>query len=255
MKGRPERGRIADQIRSELLKQRSTRANLGLSGAMLALVALAVLLHGYALPATALTRRSDQVSLLVGWGAVLGVVFAGLAGAISITAEVRHGTIRPTLIVTPRRSVVVAGKAGAAMATGARFGAAATTLAAATGCAVLAGRGFPVLLGGGDYAQLIAGGTAAGALWAMIGLGTGAIVRSQVPTLIGMTAWLLFVEGQLVGNLPSVGRYLPGALGQAVSGLDAGRPVSPWAAVALLGVHAAVVAYSSWLATSRRDFA
>ena len=38
-------------LRAELLKQRSTRTGLGLFGAMLGFVLLAVLLHGFGLPA------------------------------------------------------------------------------------------------------------------------------------------------------------------------------------------------------------
>lgn len=41
---------MTGQLRSELLKHRSTRTNLGLIAAMLGLVLLVVLLHGLALP-------------------------------------------------------------------------------------------------------------------------------------------------------------------------------------------------------------
>jgi hypothetical protein len=42
---------VTAQLRAELLKQRSTGTNLGLLSAMLGLVLLAVLLHGFGLPA------------------------------------------------------------------------------------------------------------------------------------------------------------------------------------------------------------
>jgi ABC-2 type transport system permease protein len=76
-------------LRPELLKQRSTWTNLGLLSAMLRFVLLAVLLHGFALPAEHVETSSDQLTLVVGWGEKLGVLFAGLLGAMSITSEIR----------------------------------------------------------------------------------------------------------------------------------------------------------------------
>jgi ABC-2 type transport system permease protein len=97
---------VRAQLRAELLKQRSTRTNLGLLAALLGFVLLAVLLHGLALPAEHLDTTSEQLTLVVGWGEKLGVLFAGLLGAMSITSEIRHGTIRPTFLVKPQRDRV-----------------------------------------------------------------------------------------------------------------------------------------------------
>jgi ABC-2 type transport system permease protein len=77
---------------------------------------------------------------------------------------------------------------------------------------------------------LVSGGAAAAALWAAIGVGVGALVRNQVPTLIGICAWLLFVEGLLAGDLVGlgeVGRFLPGAAAAAISGQDPGTLPAP----------------------------
>jgi hypothetical protein len=46
----------------------------------------------------------------------------------------------------------------------------------------------------GDFAQMIAGGAAAAALWAALGTGVGAIVRSQVGAVVGLCVWLLLIE-------------------------------------------------------------
>src|SRR5215211_1830643 len=96
---------------------------------MLALVLLAVLLHGLALPAENVDSTSEQLTMMVGWGEKLGAVFAGLLGAMSITSEIRHGTIRPTFLVTPKRSRVLAAKLLGSMLFGAAFGLIATGLA------------------------------------------------------------------------------------------------------------------------------
>jgi ABC-2 type transport system permease protein len=243
---------VRAQLRSELLKQRSTRTNLGLLAGMLGLVLLAVFLHVYSISVEELGETSNQLMIL-GRGEFLGALFAGLLGAMSITAEIRYGTIRPTFLVSPRRGRVVAAKLGASTLLGAGFGLAASAVAAAAGAALLRARGVDLQLDGGDYALLIAGGTAASALWAAVGFGVGALVRNQVPTLIGISAWLLFVEGLFGEQLMDIGRYAPGLLGMAVSGQEPDTLLAPAVAVLLLAVWAGVAATAGWVATERKD--
>jgi hypothetical protein len=140
------------------------------------------------------------------------------------------------------------------MLLGSAFGLSAATIALGVGSAVLATRGVEVQLTGGDDALLLAGCAAAAALWAAIGVGLGAVVRHQVPTLVGLCAWLLFIEQLLVGDtglLGDVGRFMPGALAKASSGscplLAAGL------AVVLLALYATVAVAAGWAATTRRD--
>jgi ABC-2 type transport system permease protein len=242
------------QLRSELLKQRSTQTNLGLFAGTLALVVLAVLLHGFGLPTEDLAKRDNQL-MVFGRGEFLGALFAALLGAISFTGEIRHGTIRPTFLVSPRRGRVVAAKVAASTLMGAGFGLVASALAAVIGAGVLGARGVDVQLDGGDYLLLVAGGAAASALWAAIGAGIGATVRDQVPTLIGISAWLLFVEGLFGGDLADVSRFTPGTLGMAVSGQEPDTLLAPAVSLLLLALYAVAAAAAGWLATTRRDVA
>ena len=241
-------------LRAELLKQRSTRTGLGLFTAMLGLVLLAVLLHSL-LPAEDLTNAHTQL-MVFGRGEFLGALFAALLGALSITAEIRHGTIRPTFLVTPRRGRVIAAKVVTSVMIGAGFGLIAGGVAAAVGTAALRARGIEVLLDEGDYALLVLGAAVAAALWAAIGVGVGALVRHQVPALIGICAWLLFVEGLLAGDLVGlgdVGRFLPGAAALAISGQEPGTLLAPAVGALLLALYTAAAALAGSLATSRRD--
>ena len=243
-------------LRAELFKQRSSRTALGLFGAMLALVLFVVLLHGFGLAAGNFATTSKQLTVLFAWGEVLGALFAALLGAMSITGEIRHGTIRPTFLVTPSRHRVVAAKVWASMLIGAGFGLVAGALAAGVGTAALRARGIDVRLDGGDYTLLVAGGAAATALWGAIGVGVGAVVRNQVPTLVGLCAWLLFVENLLVGDVAGfgrVGKLLPGAAGKAISGQDPDTLLAPVVGLVLLALYAAAATVAGSLATSRRD--
>jgi ABC-2 type transport system permease protein len=243
---------MISQLRSELLKLRSSQTNLGFLAGLLGLVVLAVLLHGVGLTAADLAERDNQL-MLFGRGEFLGALFAALVGAMSFTSEVRHGTIRPTFLVNPARGRVVAAKIVASAPLGAGFGFAASVLAAAIGTAVLGVRGVEVQLDRGDYALLVAGGAAASAVWAAIGVGLGAIVRNQVPALIGISAWIMFVEGLFGENIREVGRFAPGTLGMAVSGQEPDALLAPALSLVLLVLYALAAGLVGALSTVRRD--
>jgi hypothetical protein len=214
-----------------------------------------VLLHAFGLPATNLGDPRVQLMVL-GRGEFLGVLFAALLGALSITVEIRHGTIRPTFLFSPRRARVVAAKVSVSVVIGAGFGLVAGAVAVTAGTAALRARGIDVQLDRGDYVLLVAGNAAAAALWAAIGVGGGALLRNQVPTMIGLCAWLLFVEGLLagdVGGLGDVGRFLPGSAAAALSGQDPGTLLAPEVGLVLLAAYAAAAALAGAFATSRRD--
>ncbi|MCP9486274.1 MAG: ABC transporter permease [Gaiellaceae bacterium MAG52_C11] len=245
-------------LRAELFKQRSTRTVLGLFAAMVGLVLFVTLLHGLGLSAENFDGTAEQITAVFGWGEVLGALFAALLGAISMTGEIRHGTIRPTFLVNPHRRSVVAAKVWASMLIATGFGLVAGALAAGAGTATLRARGIDVRLDAGDYALLVIGGAAAAALWAAIGVGVGALVRNQVPALVGITVWLLFVENLLVGDIAgidAVGRLLPAAAGRAISGQAPETLLAPAVALVLLILYAAAAAVAGSLAASRRDVA
>lgn len=244
-------------LRAELFKQRTTRTTLSMFAAMLGLILLAELLHGFGLPAPDLGSASWQLQVLDP-GEIIGTLFAALLGAMSITGEIRHGTIRPTLLVTPGRGGVLIAKAWASMLAGAGFGLAAGALAIATSTLALRARGITIQLSAGDYVLPLLGGGGAAALWAGIGVGVGAIVGNQVATLVGLSAWLLFVENLLLGDIGkvNVGRFLPGAAASAIAGQKPDTPLlAPALALLLLALYAAATIVSGWVTTNRHDAA
>jgi ABC-2 type transport system permease protein len=243
-------------LRAELLKLRSTRTSLLLTAWMLALTVLVVAVHVLSFGVADLSRTSNQVRIL-GLGTSIGAVFAALAGALSVTGELRTGTIRPTFLVTPQRSRVIAAKVGTSMLAGAGLGLIAEALTAAGEAAGLAARGVDIQLTAGDYAQLLAGGALAGAFFAAIGVGVGAAVRNQVATVVGLCVWLLFLEPLLLGDVPAAAKYGPeasaGALAGAIQTQLAGSLVAPVVGVVLLATYAALAALTGSVLISRRD--
>jgi ABC-2 type transport system permease protein len=244
------------QLRCEAYKWATTRTNIGVLASMVALVTVAILVHAFGLPVERLGTGEQQLAILIDVGANLGALFSALLGALSITSEFRTGTIRPTLLARPRRPVVLAAKVACSLAAGAVAGVLAAATAAAVGYVGLYARGLSVALSASDLGRLVVGGLGGGALWAVIGLGVATIVRAQVPTVVGLLVWLLFVENLLAGDLPTAHKYVPGGLAQTLAGSarDAVLSSAPLAA-ALLVAYAAGAAVLGAAALSRRDVA
>jgi ABC-2 type transport system permease protein len=242
------------QLRAELLKQRSTSTTLLLFAAMIGLVALAIAMHVLVPPVASVSARGAQMQVFEA-GTSIGMLFAGLVGAMAITAELRYGTIRPTFLVTPRRGPVVAAKLITSALLGILFGLFAEGLMAGAATAAFSARGITDQLAAGDYLQLLAGGMAAAALWAIIGVGIGALARSQVGALVGLCAWALMVENLLMGFVPRVGRFMPGAAGEAIAGQSGHHLLAPALGTLLLAAYALVFAVAGWVAVDRRDIA
>lgn len=239
------------QLRSELLKIRTTRTTVGLLVGMIVLVLLFTVLGGLLQDRSALAEKNNQYQVL-GAGAA-AIVFGVLLGIMLVTTEYRYGTIRPTFLYEPRRVRVIAAKLGAALIAGAVLGAVAEAFALGIGLVILSARGVDRVITGGLFVQLTAGTVAVSAVWCAIGVGVGAIVRHQVGAVVGVLAYLFVAENVLFGLAPSVGRYAPGPAGQALDG-DQMDHLLPAAAGGLLLVgYAIVIGAIGAVLTARRD--
>jgi ABC-type transport system involved in multi-copper enzyme maturation permease subunit len=187
---------MTGQFRAELLKIRSTRTTAGVVLGMIGVILLSSLLAGLLTKAPDLVATADQRDLL-GVGDFAGV-FSALAGILAVTSEYRYGTIRPTFLFSPRRARVLEAKVAAAALTGAVFGIVGGGLGFVGGYACLAGRGIDFALDGRQIATLLLSTVASAALWGGIGVGLGAIVRSQVGAIIGLLAWGFLAENLIL---------------------------------------------------------
>jgi len=219
---------------------------------MFGLVALVITLNVLAVGADELSSGAKQLQDFEA-GSRAGMLFAGLAGAIAFTAELRYGTIRPTFLVTPRRGPVLAAKLAVGVLVGIVFGVIAQGLMTGDASVALAARGIDNRLSGGDYLQLFIGGAAAAALWAAAGVGIGALVRDQVGAIVGLCAWMFLVESTFEGFVPDAARFLPGGAGTALAGNNDELPVV--LAALLLLLYAGAGAAGGLRALLRRDIA
>ena len=242
---------MTDQLLSELRKMRSTRTNLGLLAGMIALILLSVILTGFLTKKSELVGLENQFALLsAGTSAAL---FAALIGVMAITSEFRHGTIRPTFVVTPQRDRVITAKVLASLLMGVLFGLAAIGLSFGIGYAILAGRGIPLALSTTDVVWLVLGTPVLTAAWAALGVGLGAIVRNQVFAVIGLILWAMIIDNLLRSLVPSIGGYTPSGASAAIIADPTDYVLSAGAGGVLLLGYVAVVIAAGALLVGRRD--
>ena len=239
------------QFKAELLKIRSTRTTIGLVLGMTALILLFSLLSGLLTKTPNLTSTDDQRGVL-SVGSLAGV-FSALGGIMLVTSEYRYGTIRPTFLFTPKRPRVLAAKLAAGLLAGLLFGIAGEGLGYGIGYAALRSRGIHIALNGNQTALLLLGTVAGTALWGAIGVGLGAIIRSQVGAIIGLLAWGFVAENLLFAFLPAAGRYTPVHAGDALIGLTTKHLLHATAGGLVLLGWTIVLALAGITLATRRD--
>ena len=154
----------------------------------------------------------------------IGYVFPVLFGTLATTAEFRHQTLTPTFLATPRRGVVLSAKFVSLAVVGAAYGIAALLASVGLGAPILAATGHDTGLQESDTWLLLARIVLAMAIWAIIGVGLGTLIPSQVAAIVIVLAFTQFLEPilRLVATFwdwtASIGQYLPGAAGDALVG-------------------------------------
>ena len=71
----------------------------------------------------------------------------------------------------------------------------------------------------------------------------------------GIFVWLQIIENLLLDSAPAVSLFMPGTLGEAISGQRAGALHTPALGALLLALYAAAAVTGEWVAATRRDFA
>jgi len=239
---------VIDLFRSELLKLRTTRTAVALALALLVITTMAVV--GPLLLSDA-ENASLQRDLPV--AATFAVLFSLLFGTLVMTGEFRHGTATPTFLVAPKRERVLYAKALAAAAGGLALALAALVLVYAVAIPWLLIGGHEIFLFDEGPVRASLATVSAAAIWGALGVGLGAVVRSQVAAIVGALVWFLILEGLVGAIWDDAAPYLPGAAIGALSGGSADLSSSAGAAVSL--AYATAFCLAGILLTARRDIA
>lgn len=162
--------------------------------------------------------------MLYGSVSTFGYVFPVLLGALAVTSEYRHQMLTPTFLATPKRGIVLGAKSVALLIFGMVYGVVGVLASVGAGAGVLALFGMDTQLGESDTWALAARGVLALGLWAIIGVGLGALIPNQVAAIVVILAFTQFVEPTLrtivmfADWAAAVGKFLPGAASDALVG-------------------------------------
>lgn len=184
-------------------------------------------------------------------------VFVLILGIIAITGEFRHQTVTPTFLATPRRGRVVIAKLVTYALAGIGYGVLVTAFSIALSLPWLAAKDVDISLSTNGIPGAIGGVIAGIAVYCVLGVGVGALVRNQIAAVVGSLVYLFVVEA-FAANLPTIRdyyKYFPGGANAALTGST--QPgttlLEPWQGGLLLVAYGVVFAVAgSWLAV-RRD--
>ncbi|WP_169583560.1 MULTISPECIES: ABC transporter permease [Microbacterium] len=198
----------------------------------------------------------------------VGYVFPLLIGTLMVTAEFRHKTLTPTFLATPQRGLVLWAKLFVGILLGALYGVIGIAASVGASAGFLVGYGLETELTSPDTWALLGRMLLAYALWVLIGIGVGALVRNQVGAIVGVLVFTQFLEpvgraaAAFVDGLSDVTQYLPGAAGDALVGASvftAGMggvetaALEWWAGGLVLLGYAVVLVLLGYLLSWRRD--
>ena len=246
-------------IRSEWRKVTGTKLALGLLLGALSIVVLALgfTLWGPEGPGlevegapTSVATAADMLSLL-GVTSIVGV-FALIFGVTFATAEYRHQTASTTFLSEPRRWRVSVAKTVTAAGIAVAYAVSTLGIAMAVVWIYTAneGTGLPI---SGDVWIFVGMTVAAVVVNAVLGVGVGLAIRSQVGAIVAVLVWLFVIESLIAGLLPSFARWTPFAAGNAMT-VPHGDMAFGVAAAVAVGYAVVALAAGTWL-TERRDTA
>lgn len=195
----------------------------------------------------------------------LGYIFPAVLGAMVVTTEFRHGTITPTLLTQPQRSVVLGSKFVAVLPFAVVVALAGVTGTVLGGAATLALLGEPTFLTDGAMMRTIALSVLALVLWSLVGVGFGAVLTNQVAAIVVLLVFTQFVEPLLrlllaqFSATETLSKFLPGAAGEAIAGSSLysssglAALLEPWQGALVLLGYAVLLIVIGRLTTFGRD--
>jgi ABC-type transport system involved in multi-copper enzyme maturation permease subunit len=132
-----------------------------------------------------------QATTLYTSGQLIGVLLACLLGIVLVTGEFQQQTATTTFLLTPARSRVVEGKLVTAVLVAGAAWLVSTIVSVVAGAIFLRIEGFGSQLGQWGVVRAILLNLAAYAIWAVFGIGFGALIRSQLVATVAATVLYL----------------------------------------------------------------
>ncbi len=189
-------------LRAELIKLRTTRTFLALTGVAVGLSLVVTVL------ASLLSEPTEDSVLADIFTNDASSLFILILAVVGISGEWRHRTITSSLLAAPNRLRFLAAKTAAFAAAGLALSVLISITVAIAGFAILSARHLPTPELG-ELAAQIGRNALVAALLGALGVSIGALLRNQVVTIVALLVMAFMVEPLLVNLAPDVGRWGP----------------------------------------------
>jgi len=201
------------------------------------------------------TPEGQQTLFAIAAGGASPLV--AVLAAIGLTGEFRHRTATATFLATPHRGRVVLAKLVTYGLVGAGYALVCIAVIVTIALPWLAAKDIDVSLTGNGIPRTMAGVIAAVAIYGLIGVGLGALLRDQVATVVGLLVYLFVVE-PIVTRIPALSdwtRYLPGPADDALTQVSLSNQefLAPWQGGLVLATYGIVFAVAGTFLALRRD--
>lgn len=252
-------------VRAEWTKLFTTRVWIGLvlggcamAGGFVAIITgfAGVSQNGQALPGVG-TPEFEHAALAIIANATILMLILGIIG---MTQEYRHRTATPTFLTTPRRWQVVVSKLVAYALAAIPFALAILAVGVLVLEIYAGARGAAPSLTDSENLRVLAGVFGGLVIYAVIGVGVGALLRNQVGAIVGSLVYLFVVEGLVIQSIPALRpayKWLPGGALQAMTATLQGPTtpdvLQPWQGALLLLGYGLLAALLGTIFAVRRD--
>jgi ABC-type transport system involved in multi-copper enzyme maturation permease subunit len=199
-------------VGAELLKLLSTRMQAGLLFASLAMVIMTV---AFTVPSAGETGgllpldESQLLARVVAESFGVPQVLMVLLGVLAVTQEFRYGTATSTFLVAPGRPRVLGAKWLAVAVASLPLTVMSLVVSLAVTVPLIRSRDGN-LTAGAELWQVVAATFGVMALYGVLGVAIGALVRNQIAAVVGVLVWMLAVDQIVTTSYPAVGKWLPG---------------------------------------------
>lgn len=274
-------------LRAEFMKIRTTDAGWLFLIGFIVFTALALTINGFGThrqlyPEQGLGDRAQALALaaqartpagqvaiaasMMTSGRLVGVIFALLLGVLVVTSEFANQTAAVTFVTVPRRATVIRAKLTAAACCGALFWLVGTVLAAVATPPFLYSQHLGASIAGWTVVRPVLLNLLAFVAWGVFGLGLGAVLRSQMASVIAALAvyagsygtilvftalYNVFHQGWMLGA-PVIG---PAIASEVMTSSGPAFPNAPpaWVGGIILIGYVVALAAAGLALTKRRD--
>jgi ABC-2 type transport system permease protein len=201
-------------VRAEFVKLRTTQVWFWMLLAAVAVTALFVIAQ--LAPSDSLHNREDVYAVFTSSGTAYVVVF--VLGVLGITTEFRYQTITPTVLTTPSRWALITAKLIFYALVGAIYALICVVLEVVIALPWLSSKGIDVSLTSAHVPRALLGVFAVVALFGIVGIGVGALLRNQI-VAVSVGVIFLLVLNNILAVIPGVKYIYPYTPGGAVNSI------------------------------------